>query len=202
MLKLFGHKDSGHAYKVRLCLSLNQIEHDYEVVDIWQARDQRQTEFQQNAKFQEVPLLIDNGQAMAQSDAILVHLATQHGAFDNNNPETLQSCLEWLFWEANKIGLCLPQLRYAKRFAPDEFTPGALQWLNQRYEHDVGILEKELSDGRPFILGERPSIADCSLCGYLFFADEAELTVPPAVQRWLTSISELTGWQHPYELMQ
>ena len=48
-LKLFGHHDSGHAYKVRFLLSAAGVAHDYEWVDIWQDRDQRSAEFREHA---------------------------------------------------------------------------------------------------------------------------------------------------------
>ena len=71
-----------------------------------------------------------------------------------------------------------------------------------RYEHDVHVLEDALSDGRDRILGgQMPTIADFSLCGYLVFADEAKVSVPPGVQAWLTNLATLPGWQHPYQLL-
>ncbi len=201
MLTLYGHPDSGHAYKVRLCLTIGSIEHNYQVIDIWSARDQRPQEFQQQAKFQEVPLLIDNDKPYVQSNAILIHLADQYSIFGGEDTDNRQNCLQWLLWEANKIGMCLPQLRYAKRFAPQEFNQGALDWLEQRFYSDINTIEQELSDGRHFILGDSISIADFSLCGYLFFADEAKMEIPQHVQQWLQRISTLEGWQHPYDLM-
>jgi len=201
MIKLFGHPDSGHAYKVKLFLSVADIEHDYEVIDIWQPRDQRSSEFQQNARYQEVPLLLDAGKALVQSNAILIHLARKAADWGFGNDADSNRCTEWLFWEANKIGLCLPQLRSAARWPSPEFSDGAIQWLNARYEHDVNLLNNELADKRPFITGEAPTIADFSLCGYLFFADEANVIVPSNVQAWLDRIALLPGWASPYDLL-
>ena len=105
-------------------------------------------------------------------------------------------------WEANKIGMCLPQLRSLAKFGSDAALNSAFDWLSARYKHDVNVINDELADGRQWIIGgENPSIADFSLCGYLFFASEAELQVPLNVQSWLGRLSKLPGWKHPYDLL-
>lgn len=201
-IKLFGHPDSGHAYKVRLMLRTAGVEHTYEQVDIWLPRDQRSARFQAVARYGEVPVLLDGDEVYVQSNAILLHLAQRLGIAGAENEQRLRQCREWLVWEANKIGLCLPQLRSYHQFDPDPVLGQALPWLEMRYAHDVNVLEQTLADGRPWMVtGDSPTIADFSLCAYLFFADEAQVAVPEHVQRWLERISALRHWQHPYELM-
>lgn len=200
-MKLYGHPDSGHAFKVRFFMRAADIEHVYESVDIFAPLAHRSEGFRRHARFGEVPTLVDRGLAYVQSDAILVHLATKIGGWGGEDPELMQRCLEWLFWEANKIGMCLPQLRGHERFADMRLDVGAYQWLRARYEHDIGILEREFADGRLYILGTKPTIADFALCGYLVLVDEAKLSVPKCVGAWLERMRELPGWQHPYDMM-
>ena len=146
-------------------------------------------------------MLRDGALTLVQSNAILVHLATRIGGWGAEDEQVMHRCLEWLFWEANKIGMCLPQLRAAQRFAAAHPGQGALDWLLARYRHDVALLDAELADGRAFMIGDAPTIADFSLSGYLFFADEARVEVPSHVQIWLNRLAALPGWQHPYDLM-
>ena len=201
-MKLFGHPDSGHAFKVRFFLEHADIAHDYEVVDIFAPRTERQAEFRDNAPFGEVPLLLDEGRALAQSNAILLHLGTGAGRWGAEDAPTLARCREWLFWEANRIGLCLPQLRVFHRFDDHGIEDGARAWLERRYAHDVGVLEQAFGDDRTWILGgDEPSIADFSLCGYLVHADEARLTVPERVTGWLARLKALPAWRHPYDML-
>jgi glutathione S-transferase len=63
-------------------------------------------------------------------------------------------------------------------------------------------LDRHLS-ARAFVLGARPTIADLSLCGYLFWPEEigAAWDEFPNVGAWLERIKALPGWVHPYELM-
>lgn len=200
-MKLFGHPDSGHAYKVRLLLVTGGIEHDYEVVDIFSRRDTRSDEFQRNARFGEVPLLLDDGVAFTQSNAILLHLATRFSRWGAEDKQTLQLCREWLFWEANKIGMCLPQLRADRLFADSALRPDARAWLHGRYEHDVHVLDRQLAETGAFILGDAVSIADYSICAYLFLAEDAAVDVPANVTAWLVRMQGLAGWQAPAELL-
>jgi len=199
MLTLYGHQDSGHAYKARLMLVVADIPHRYRWVDIFAERNNRDPEFMANARFNEVPLLVDEDEAFVQSGAILLHLAGSIKGFGAEDSTRLSRCREWLMWEANKIGMCLPQLRSRHKFNDDGINDGALEWLTRRYQHDVNLLNDELSDGRDWIVpGRGPSVADFSLCGYLFLADEAKVEVPRHVAAWLARIQSLPRWgDHP-----
>ena len=198
---LYGHFDSGHVYKVRLGLTLAHIPHHYVHIDIRQPHSERLEPFRALAPFGEVPLLVWDGQAYAQSDAILCVIAERCGAFGGESPERMAQARQWLFWEANRLGMSLPQLRYAQRFAPDEFPPGALQWIRARFDKDIERLDQELARTQAFILGDKPCIADFALCGYLYWASEAGVTPPTHVQRWLDRIAALPRWQAPYDLL-
>ena len=105
-------------------------------------------------------------------------------------------------WEANKIGMCLPQLRVKHRFNDPSINDGAEQWLRARYDHDVQLLNNTLADGRDWVVpGEGPSVADFSLCGYLFLADEAAVPLPDGVSAWLQRIRQLPGWANHGDLL-
>jgi len=196
---LYGSVQSGHAYKVRLALGVMQLAHDYVEIDIESPRESRPKAFQAAARFGEVPTLIAGGRALVQSDSILYFLAEHTGRYGAETPERLQRVREWLFWEANRIGMCLPQLRWGRAIEPGSIRPDALDWLQARYDLDIARLDRELSDGRAFILDDAPTVADFSLCGYLVFAEEAKVTVPLAVARWLDRLARLPGARGPLD---
>ncbi|MFC5473124.1 glutathione S-transferase family protein [Paraherbaspirillum soli] len=198
---LYGNVNSGHAYKVRLMLAVGGVEHDYQHIDIDQPRSARPEPFRSLAKFGQVPLLLHNGRPYVQSDAILCHLAEHTGRFGAETPERMACVREWLFWEANRLGMCLPQLRWARRFEPDAYNAGAVAWLQGRFDVDIAILDAELADGRAFIVDDSPTVADFSLCGYLFWADAAEVKLPQNVAAWLERISRLPAWRAPDVLL-
>jgi glutathione S-transferase len=136
-----------------------------------------------------------------QSNAILHYLAAFTGRWGGETPARLSQALQWLFWESNRLGLSLPNVRFAIRFDAAAYPPGALTWLNERFTHDITRLAEVFKDGRLFILDDQPSIADISLCSYLFWADQAQVEVPIDVVGWLERIRQLPGWQAPYPLM-
>ena len=200
-LKLFGHYDSGHVYKVMLFLELANISYKYEHVDIWTDKHNRQAEFLKHSRNGEVPCLLVDGQATIQSNLILHKLAGMYKVYGGETPQRLMQALDWQFWEANRLGMCLPQLRYAKLFAPDEFNEQSLAFLKNRFDQDIAVLVSHFSDGRKFILGDKVSIADFSICGYLYWAEETGLKLPNEIYSWLGRISQLPDWQPPYEMM-
>ncbi|WP_374298102.1 glutathione S-transferase family protein [Sphingomonas sp.] len=200
-LILYGNRESGHSYKVRLALTLMQAPHEYRPVDISLPREQRPAEFRRVSRFGEVPVLVDRSQVYVQSDAILLHLAQREHKLYGRDAVDHDQVREWLFWEANRIGISVPNLRFALRWLPD--TPkDVLDWLRQRALADLGRLNDEFAK-RQFLLGDFPTVADIACCGYLFWLDQAELDRDawPNVSRWLSDISALPGWQHPYDLM-
>jgi len=198
MMKLFGNRDSGHAYKVRLMLNLAGLPHDYEEIDLDLPRELRPEPFRSQSRYGEVPLLLHAGRAYVQSNAILLHLAEHTGKFGAESGERMTRVREWLFWEANRLGFSLANLRFGLKFTSTGAASDGQVMLRNRFNADIARLDAELADGRAFILGDSISVADVSLCGYLFWPEQAQVEIPPHVQAWLDRISALPGWRHPY----
>ena len=197
---LFGNRDSGHSYKVSLMLALAGIAHEYQEIDLDLPREQRPEPFRSLAKYGEVPLLLHDGKPYVQSNAILLHLAEHSGALGGESRERLEKVREWLFWEANRLGFSLANLRFGLHFTSTGAATDGQKMLRERFNADIARLEAELADGRAFILDDTPSIADISLCGYLFWPEQAKISIPPGVQGWLDRIAALPGWCHPYRI--
>ncbi len=200
-IKLYGHKESGHSYKVKLALTLGQIEHEYEAVDIFIPRNQRPEPFKSLSAFGEVPVLVLNSVTHVQSNAILILLAEHTKTLGGESSATLAKAREWLFWESNRVGFSLPHLRFARQFAPQDYAPQVVEWLQARFDADIARLAQEFLDSRPFILGDRVTIADFSLCAYAFFAEQARVKLPIEIQDWLLRIKALKDWRPAYEML-
>ena len=76
------------------------------------------------------------------------------------------------------------------------------EFLKGRLRSALRVLDGHLRD-RDFVATDRPTIADLSLVGYLFWPDEFDVTWDhyPAIEAWLKRIEALPGWVHPYELV-
>ena len=79
-----------------------------------------------------------------------------------------------------------------------------LAFLKGRFDAALGIVEKHLGKSK-FIVGDKPTIADFSLAGYMFFPPEesgydwAKSQSQP--HAWIERMRALPGWKDPYELM-
>src|SRR3990167_4491202 len=137
---LYGAPGSGHSYKVVLALTFLGLDHEYRAVDLSVPRAHRPVDFRKASRFGEVPVLVEDA-ALVQSNAILLHLARTTGRLIGD--EGWERLEQWLFWEANRIGLSVPNLRFALRFEPDT-PPDVLAWLGARARRDLDGLEAAL----------------------------------------------------------
>ena len=199
---LYCHRESGHSYKVALALTLIGIPFEQRSVDLNLPRSQRPEDFRRASMFGEVPALIDeNGLAVCQSNAILDHLARRHRALDGATPAAQTRVREWLSWEANRLAMSLPHLRFSRTFTP---AGEALEtYWTVRLNADLDRLDRALREDA-FLVGGAPTIADISCSGYLFWADQADVDLAPwpAVVAWLERIRSLPRWQSPYDLLE
>ncbi|SFU76820.1 glutathione S-transferase family protein [Pseudoduganella namucuonensis] len=198
--KLYGNCESGHSYKVKLAMEVARVPHEYEEVDLRLDRADRPEPFRSLARYGEVPLLVHDGQAYVQSNAILLHLAEHLKAYGGETQARLERAREWLFWEANRIGFSMAHLRYGQKFDPAAYAGTVLPWFRKRFDADVERLEAELADGRAFLLDDRVSVADFSICGYMYWPEQANVHYPVRLQAWLDRIAALPGWRHPYRM--
>ncbi|MGB4117036.1 MAG: glutathione S-transferase family protein [Polaromonas sp.] len=199
-MHLFGSTDSGHSFKVRSYLQLSGIAHSYEWIDLSTPRASRPAHFKAASKFGEVPVLVDGGHTLCQSNAILLYLAGKTGKFAGATQDQ-QHVLEWLCWEANRIGFSVPNLRYAMRWAKQ--PPDVLRYLRSRAVTDLSALNATLGASE-YLLPSGPTIADISCSAYLHWLEQTEVSVSeyPNLERWLCSLRQLPGWEHPSVALQ
>lgn len=198
---LYCHHESGHSYKVALALSLIGVPFEQRPVDLNQPRERRAADFRDVSLFGEVPVLVfDDGLAVCQSNAILDTLARRYGKLDGRTESEQVRVREWLSWEANRIAMSLPHLRFSRRFTPA--GPALDAWFNERMLADFDRLDLALANN-DFLVGDEPTIADISCCGYLYWAEQADVDLSrwPALVAWLARISAQPGWHSPYDLL-
>jgi glutathione S-transferase len=207
MYKLHGFSQSGNTYKVALLLeALKQQWTPFHVpFEAFAAGITRSDSWrQENNEMGEVPILEFGNRKLSQSGAIMAYLAEEHGGFGGQSEDERHEVLRWLFFDNHKFTSYFATFRFMKAFSTTEPDPTISKWLRGRIDNAFGIVERHLVD-RAFMVGSQPTIADISLCGYLFFPPaESGYNIGesyPAMARWLERLKQLPGWKGPYEML-
>jgi glutathione S-transferase len=135
---------------------------------------------------------------------ILTYLAKRKsGKFLPQGEDEELECLRWLLFDNQKVNGYLGPFRAIKNYMPKP-DAAVLEFLKGRFTNSLGIVNKRL-EAAPYLLGERPTIADISLAGYLFYpAEEFGFDIGQIIRRSAPGASgsrRLPGWAHPYDLM-
>jgi glutathione S-transferase len=199
-LVLHGHFESGNVYKAALMFALSGERFTYRHVDLFDGAT-RTPDFLRLNRYGEVPVLEDGALVLAQSGAILTHLATKFGRFGGRDGEERLRVLEWLLWDNHRLMGNLGTLRYFRR----GFATGAadtIQFVETRTLASLAKLEAHLG-AREFLVGRSPTIADIACCAYVFWLDQAGLdpAAYPNIQAWLGRIAALPGFKPATELV-
>jgi glutathione S-transferase len=147
---------------------------------------------------------VDGDRKLSQSGVILTYLARKSGQFlPKGENEELES-LRWIIFDNQKINGFLGPFRFLKNFAKPAGDPAVMNFLKARIDGGLAIVNKRL-EKTPFLLGDRPTIADISMCAYLYYPPEEFgfdiRKEHPAISTFLDRMMALPGWGHPYKLM-
>jgi glutathione S-transferase len=196
---------SGNAYRVALMLNLIGADWQPVYVDFFKAGESRTPKFRTEVnEMGEVPVLTHGGKKLSQSGVILTYLADHTGKFKPQGEDERLEALRWIIFDNQKVNGFLGPFRFLKNFARPAGDPAVLAFLKGRIDGSLAILDKRLAQA-PFVLGDRPTIADISLCAYLYYpAEEFGFDIAAEhknIGAWLERMKALPGWEHPYKLM-
>jgi len=203
--QLYCFAQSGNAY--RAALMLNLIGADWEPVwiDFFGEGVQRKPPYRTEVnEMGEVPVLVHGKKRLTQSGVILTYLADLTGKFKPQGEDERLEALRWIIFDNQKVNGFLGPYRFLKNFAKPVGDPAVMGFMKGRIDGALAIVNKRL-EKTPYLLGERPTIADVSLAGYLYYpAEEFGFDIQkdhPAIGAWCTRMKALPGWKHPYDLM-
>jgi glutathione S-transferase len=199
--KLYCFAQSGNAYKVALTLKLAGADWEPRWVDFFNGETRTPAYRAKINAMGEVPVLEHRGQLLSQSGVILDYLASTLKKFQAENEAERREILRWILWDNHKLTSYIATLRFFIQFMKTGETP-VTEFLRGRVKSALGLLSLHLKD-KKFSAANRLTIADLSMCGYLFWPDEfgVSLSDYPAIGAWLERIRAQPGWVHPYELM-
>ena len=195
--------ESGNSYKLALMLTLC----DQAFEPIWTDFGSRITwtpEWRANVNpMGEIPVLEEDGVRLTQTGPLLIRLAKKFGRFGASNETEEYEILRWLFWDNQKLSGYMATYRFLRTFTEGP-NQDVLAFLRRRIDDFLGVLEQQIS-AQPFVIGERATIVDISMCAYLSYPGNEtgyDLAAShPKVHEWLGRISRLPGWKYQYDLL-
>ncbi|MCC5986728.1 MAG: glutathione S-transferase family protein [Pararhodobacter sp.] len=196
---LYCFGESGNAYKAALTMQLCGYEWQPRFVDFF-GGESRSAGFRALNPMGEVPVLVEGDMVLTQSGVIQDHVARRTGRMAGaSDPEVLR----WLLWDNHKLSSQAGMTRFLMNFLPEDKRPGeVIRFMQGRLKAAYATLNAHL-DGREWIAGEAPSLADCACAGYLYYPEPFgfERTAWPHIDAWLARLGAQPGWKHPYDLM-
>ena len=186
-MRIYGDSISGNCLKVRWVAEYLGRSFDWIETDILKG-ESRTLEFLALNPAGQVPLVIlDDGRPLAQSNAIILHLAEGSDLVPTDAYDRARM-LEWMFWEQYSHEPYVAVARFQVRYAGKPVSE-----LERRLvERGKGALQR-LEDGlglSPFLVGEAVSLADVALVAYTRVAHEGgfDLGDYPAVAAWVKRV--------------
>ena len=193
VIKLYRHALSGHAHRVELFLSLLGLETKLVDVDL-KSGAHKQPEFLAKNSFGQVPAIEDEEITLADSNAILVYLASKYDATNQWLPtDALQAAQvqRFLSVAAGKIASGPATARLINVFGAPLDKASAIATSHSL----LAQLETHLA-GKDWLVGQLPTIADIANYTYIKHAPEGDVSLAEYqnIQVWLTRIEALPGF--------
>lgn len=202
-MKLYCFGESGHSYKAALALELAGLDWEPVKVDFF-GGETRSPEYRSEVnEMGECPVLVDGDIRLTQSGVIQQYLSDTYGHFGGTTSVEKREVLRWVLWDNHKLSSMAGMTRFLMNFMPAEKRPEEVIAFNQgRLQAAYKTLDTHL-DGRDWIVGDAPTNADLTCCGYLFYPEAFGFVRASFgnIDRWLSNIEALDGWKAPYDLM-
>lgn len=204
MYTLHGFCQSGNTFKVAFMLRALNQPWQPKFVDFMNGVTRTGEWRDATNEMGEVPVLDDGELRLTQSGVILTYLADKHGALGGRTDDERREVLRWLFFDNHKFTSYFATYRFMKAFGATAPDQAVMAWLRSRLDASFAVVDKHLA-GRAFMVGSEATIADLSLCGYLFFPiAESGYEIAGRfgnIHAWLDRVRAIPGWADPYEIL-
>jgi glutathione S-transferase len=184
MLTIYGDPISGNCLKVKWTAERLAIPYTWRDVDVTKAQSRTPEFLALNPAGQVPTVVLVDGRTLAQSNAIILHLAEGSDLIPADAYERAKM-LEWLFWEQYShepyIAVARFQVKYLGKPA-SELEPRIVE----RGKAALALMKRAL-EGRDFLVGGSLTLADIALVAYTRMAADGGFALSdyPAVEAWV-----------------
>ncbi len=195
-LKLYDLIESQNGYKIRLALSNLKTNYELIPVDLMNGEHRKEWFLKLNPNGK-IPVLVDNGFPVWESNAILLYLGRKY-APNNLIPQDIKKLgimLEWLFFESSTLQKFLQPARFITKFFPKEkVNLDELNKLRKDGTRALKVIEEHLSKNN-FFTGDY-SMADISCYGQIYPAEEGgfDMSQLPNIKSWQKRVESQPGY--------
>jgi len=191
---LYNSQISGNCYKVRLLLAQLGIAYDKQEVDVIDRSDPREALAGLSPTRRVPTLVLDDGRALAESNAILWYFGEGTRFVPADRYERAKT-LQWMFFEQYEHEPSIAVARFLKTYSgKPESWEAQREQLTKRGVKALQALEDGLRD-RDWLVGDGMTIADIALYAYTHAADEGGFSLDdyPAIRAWLERVAAQPG---------
>ena len=186
-LHIYGDSRSGNCLKIKWTALKLGLPFEWTEVDVLRGESRTLQFLSMNPAGQVPTVVLDDGRVLAQSNAVILHLADGSNLIPKD-PYARAKMFEWLFWEQYSHEPYVAVARFHRFLlgkGPDEIEPRIMQ----RGEAALERLELQLK-ATPFLVGDQLSLADIACVAYTRVAHEGgfDLGRHPAVQAWVARV--------------
>jgi len=189
MLRIYGDSISGNCLKVKWTADHLGMAYRWIETDVLKGQSRTPEYLAMNPAGQVPLIVLEDGRSLAQSNAIMLHLAEGSALIPADAFERAKM-LEWLFWEQYShepyVAVARFQMRYLGKTA-SELEPRIVE----RGAAALALLDRAL-DGRSFLVGDSLSLADIALVAYTRVANEGgfDLATYPHLLNWIAGVEQ------------
>jgi len=195
MLTLYDDPISGNGYKARLILRLTGQVFETVELDIMEGAT-RTPEFLAINPNGKIPALVfEDGRALSESNAILIHFAEGTEYLPDDAYRRAQ-VFQWLFWEqySHEPNIATSRFLIQHRELTDD-VKATLAAKKEPGNAALALMESRLA-AQDFLVGDAFTIADIALYAYTHVAGEGgfDLAPYPAIQAWIGRVEAVPGF--------
>jgi glutathione S-transferase len=190
---LYDSAVSGNCYKVRLLAHMQGLALERREVDVVDRSGRLELLGELNPALRVPTLVLDDGEPLAESNAILCYLAEGTPLLPAERL-TRARVLQWLFFEQYSHEPYIAVVRFWVRYSADPPPAEEIEARRRGGYAALEAMERHLAR-HAFLVAERFTIADIALYAYTHVAHEAgfEMSGYPALGAWLGRVAEQPG---------
>ncbi len=190
-IQIHGFPLSGHSHRVVLFANLAGIAHEVNTIDLPNGEHKKPPFLSLNPLGQ-VPVIEDGDTVVFDSLAILVYLARKYApSYIPSDPQQEAEVQKFLALAAGELAFGPASARLVNVFN----APLDADFCKATAAKALGKLEAHM-EGRDFLVGDKPTIADVAIYSYTAHAPEGDVSLEPYpnVRRLLANVEALPGF--------